>query len=72
MIEISGDAEEESRPLKKLSIKELRETIKKLEKEMQQASKMLEFEYAALLRDRIIELRGEEQKRIQSGGRNNV
>ena len=72
LIEISGDAEEESRPLKKLSIKELRETIKKLEKEMQQASKMLEFEYAALLRDRIIELRGEEQKRIQSGGRNNV
>jgi len=26
---------------------------------MQEASKMLEFEYAAVLRDRIIELRGQ-------------
>ena len=33
--------------------------IAKLEKEMKEASKMLEFEYAAVLRDRIIELRGE-------------
>ena len=33
--------------------------IKRLEKEMKEASKMLEFEYAAVLRDRIIELRGE-------------
>ena len=32
------------------------------EKEMQEASKMLEFEYAAILRDRIIELRKEEKK----------
>lgn len=71
LIEISGQAEE-NRPAKKLSIRELRETIKKLEKEMQQASKMLEFEYAALLRDRIIELRGEEQRRTQNGGSGNV
>jgi excinuclease ABC subunit B len=33
--------------------------IAKLEKEMKEASKMLEFEYAAILRDRIIELRKE-------------
>lgn len=32
--------------------------IEKLEKEMKKASKMLEFEYAAVLRDRIIKLRG--------------
>ena len=32
--------------------------IEKLEKEMKEASKRLEFEYAAVLRDRIIELRG--------------
>ena len=32
--------------------------IEKLEKQMREASKMLEFEYAAVLRDRIIELRG--------------
>ena len=29
---------------------------------MREASKMLEFEYAAVLRDRIIELRGEGSK----------
>ena len=34
-------------------------TIRRLEKEMKEASKMLEFEYAALLRDQIIELRGQ-------------
>ena len=32
--------------------------IAKLEQEMKEASKLLEFEYAAVLRDRIIELRG--------------
>ena len=32
---------------------------RKLEKEMKEASRMLEFEYAALLRDQIIELRGQ-------------
>ena len=33
-----------------------------LEKEMMKASKMLEFEYAAVLRDRIIKLRGAGQQ----------
>lgn len=35
------------------------ELIAKLEKQMKDAAKMLEFEYAAELRDRIIKLRGE-------------
>ena len=35
------------------------DVARKLEKEMKEASRMLEFEYAALLRDQIIELRGE-------------
>ncbi len=35
------------------------EAIAKLEKEMREAAKMLEFEYAAVLRDRIVKLRGE-------------
>ena len=35
----------------------------KLEKEMKEAAKMLEFELAAALRDQIIELRGETQKK---------
>ena len=34
-------------------------TISRLEKEMKKASKMLEFEYAAVLRDKIIQLRAE-------------
>ena len=38
--------------------REREDEIEKLEKEMAKASKMLEFEYAAVLRDRIIELRG--------------
>jgi excinuclease ABC subunit B len=42
----------------KLTKRELEEEIKKLEKEMAAAAKLLEFEYAAALRDRIIELRG--------------
>ena len=41
-----------------MSKKELEAAIAKLEKEMKEASKRLEFEYAAVLRDRIIELRG--------------
>ena len=40
--------------------KKERETeLARLEKEMKKASKMLEFEYAAVLRDEIIKLRGE-------------
>ncbi len=58
MVEISHTAEEASKKSKKkMSDAERQETIRRLEKEMQAASKMLEFEYAALLRDQIIELR---------------
>ena len=38
---------------------ERREAIAKLEKKMREAAKMLEFEYAAVLRDQLIKLRGE-------------
>ena len=59
VIELSA-AEEESEALlrnkTKLSKKEREAAIEKLEKEMREASKRLEFEYAAVLRDRIIEL----------------
>ena len=60
VLEISASAENETtRPRKKLNKAERDAEIKRLEKEMKEASKMLEFEYAAVLRDRIIELRGE-------------
>ena len=60
VLEISHSAEEEKKTSRrKLTEAEREETIRRLEKEMKEASKMLEFEYAALLRDQIIELRGQ-------------
>ena len=44
----------------RMTRREREEAIEKLEKKMKEAAKMLEFEYAAELRDRIIRLRGEE------------
>ena len=49
----------ETREGVRMTARERQEAIDKLEKEMKKASKMLEFEYAAVLRDRIIKLRGE-------------
>ena len=46
----------------KMTEKERKKEIERLEQAMAKASKMLEFEYAAVLRDRIIELRGESGK----------
>ena len=43
----------------RLTPSEKRAEIEKLEKQMREAAKMLEFEYAAQLRDRLIKLRGE-------------
>ena len=43
---------------RKLTDAERAAEIAKLEQEMKEASKLLEFEYAAVLRDRIIELKG--------------
>ena len=42
----------------KLTRRERDEEVRRLEKEMAAAAKLLEFEYAAALRDRIIELKG--------------
>ncbi|MTI85800.1 MAG: excinuclease ABC subunit UvrB [Firmicutes bacterium] len=47
----------DAKPTKKLTKKEIKQRIAGLEKEMQQASRKLEFEKAAQLRDMIIELR---------------
>ena len=61
VLEISRTAEGDTirgQRKRKLTDAERSAEIAKLEKEMKEASKMLEFEYAAVLRDRIIELRG--------------
>jgi len=62
IIEISGDkstAKFDSGV--KMTRKERDEAIAKLEKQMKEAARMLEFEVAAALRDKIIKLRGEGQ-----------
>ena len=41
------------------AFKELQRQIEKLEKNMREAARMMEYEYAAVLRDEIIRLRGE-------------
>ena len=69
--EISKTAEEDTlraHKKRKLTEQERAAEIAKLEKEMREASKMLEFEYAAVLRDRIIELRGGEVTSAKSRG----
>ena len=58
VLEISKSAETaQRRSGKKLTKAETEREIARLEKEMKEAAKMLEFEYAAILRDRLIELR---------------
>ena len=61
LLEISKDEEVTAKRAGdvKMTRHERDEAIAKLEKEMQAAAKMLEFEYAAVLRDRIIKLRGQ-------------
>ena len=61
IIEISHAADgKDGKRKQKLSAKEKAALIANLEKEMKEASRRLEFEYAAVLRDQIIELRGKE------------
>ena len=59
LIEISKSTAEVRRKdgVKMTQVERERE-IAKLEKEMRQAARMMEFEYAAVLRDQIIQLRG--------------
>ena len=62
LIEISGDkGSGKGESGVKMTKKERENAIAKLEKQMKEAAKMLEFEYAAQLRDRIIKLRGEDK-----------
>lgn len=58
MIEISSKTEEKIRSKTKLSRAEREALIAKLTKEMKAAAKLLEFEHAAYLRDKIKELSG--------------
>ena len=59
LIEISSPtAERKNRAGVKMTKAEKEKEIARLEKQMKEAARMMEYEYAALLRDQIIELRG--------------
>ena len=59
LIEISSpSAERKGRTGVKMTKAEKEKEIARLEKQMKEAAKMMEYEYAAVLRDQIIELRG--------------
>ncbi len=60
LIEISSPtADRKGRTGVKMTKVEREKEIVRLEKQMKEAARMMEFEYAAVLRDQIIELRGE-------------
>ena len=62
LMEISSPtAERKGRSGVKMTKAEKEREIVRLEKQMKEAAKMMEYEYAALLRDQIIELRGNEK-----------
>ena len=59
LIEISSStAERKGRSGIKMTKAEKEKEIARLEKQMKEAARMMEYEYAAILRDQIIELRG--------------
>ena len=59
LIEISSPtAERKGRNGVKMTKAEKEKEIARLEKQMKEAAKMMEYEYAAVLRDQIVELRG--------------
>lgn len=61
LIEISSPtAERKGRTGVKMTKVEKEKEIARLEKQMKEAARMMEYEYAAILRDQIIELRGKE------------
>ncbi len=62
VIEISSKVETDAGKLKFMSKKEREQLIDKLTKEMKQAAKLLEFEHAAYLRDKIEEIRAQKEE----------
>ena len=63
LIEISGTVSPQTEKQVPMTTRERQAEISRLEKEMKKAAQMLEFEYAALLRDQLVKLRGEDTTR---------
>ena len=58
LVSVAQEAEETTKRAKKMTDGERKAAIARLEKEMKEAARMLEFELAAQLRDQIIQLKG--------------
>ena len=65
-LRVKKEEEDELAVAEDVSSKDAKKLAKQLEKEMIEAVRKLEFEKAALLRDQISFLRGEERKKLQS------
>ena len=63
IIDMADETHEEAEKEKNMTAREKQELIASLEKSMREAAKLLDFEYAAELRDRIIRLRGNGTKK---------
>lgn len=62
VLEISTHADDKKSSKKKLTAEEKKQLIEQLTKEMKAAARLLEFEHAAFLRDKINKLKGEKKK----------
>ncbi len=58
VLEISTHADDDKKPKKRLTAEEKKQLIEQLTKEMKAAARLLEFEHAAFLRDKINKLKG--------------
>ena len=66
VIEItSKEDSKDRRSFKKLTRPEREKVIEQMSKEMKEAARLLEFEHAAFLRDKIQELKGEKPQKPQ-------
>lgn len=62
VLEISTHADDKKPSKKRLTAEEKKQLIEQLTKEMKAAARLLEFEHAAFLRDKINKLKGEKKK----------
>lgn len=63
ILEISTHSDDKDKDIKKLTKAQKQQLIESLTKEMKAAAKLLEFEHAAYLRDKINKLKGNDKKR---------
>lgn len=65
VLEISSKDDSADKPAKRMSRAEIEQKINQLTREMREAAKILEFEHAAFLRDRIEKLRKQAERKTK-------